>query len=464
MVMEQLSIYMLRDINNTLLNQDFNQDTNIALGSILKVLRHIVHHASEASVAKAPAPSKLQVCHHCRCMCTCMSCIRGDEYQFKYSPISYLHIPHNQYATQKDLAAIHSKLDIIMQQLALPQRPVAQQPLEFGSLGGGGGELVGTVEDRSPSFSSANSDIFLSNKVQLESKGWAGHRLGVSRASASQEPRHRDGKISSARREFAVGLEENGQVGMRQVEPVTLSISPGTESMFPLRSSENRGTGGWSETPPANNLPAAASFSGGLARPPSRTQVETSESVLAQSWWTNEDAQNSDSSDDIDLNDMQFPLERGAGGSIAKVDNGGRIGRGQLAPDAFSENQNAKTSPALGAAWAHALAASPPDQHHEAAAATALGDRIGGTDLFFRDASNRTPPVPQGAGSTSPPGDVSTDVGGEIGGVSSADDRTFERRLMPLPPSRGARAGEQQGVASSKQRRRVTAVSMGSLP
>jgi hypothetical protein len=322
---------------------------------------------------------------------------------------------------------------------------------------GGGDRGVG---DRPPSFSSANSDIFLSTKVQLESKGWAGHGLGVARASASQEPRNRDGKVSSARREFAVGLGDNGQVGMRQVEPVTLSISPGTESMFPWRSSENRGTGGWTDTPPANNLPAAASFPGELARHPSRTQVETSEPVLARSWWTNEDAENSDSSDDIDLNDMQFPLECGAGGSIANVDNGGRIGGGQVVPNAFSEHQNAKTSPALGAAWAHALTASPPDQHHEAAAATAPGDRIGGTDLFFRDASNRTPPVPQGAGSTSPPGEL----GGEIGGISSAEGRTFERRLMPLPPSRGVRAGEQQGVASSKQRRRVTAVSVGSLP
>ena len=348
------------------------------------------------------------------------------------NPFHISHTSHNQYATQQDLAAIHSKLDIIMQQLALPQRPVAQQPLESGSLGGGGGEMGGEEEARPPSFPSANSDIFLSTQVQLESKGWDGHGLGVSRASASQEPRNRDGKAPSARREFAVGLGENEQAVMRKVEPVTLSISPGTESTFPWRSSKDRGTGGWTDTPPANNLPAAASLPGGLARHSSRMQGETGEPVLAQSWWTNEDAENSDSSDDIDLNNMQFPLERGAVGSIANVDYGGRIGGGQVAPNSFSEHLNAKTSPALGAAWAHALAASPPDQHHEAAAATAPGDRIGGTNLFFRDASNRTSPVPEGADSTSPRrgrkiGETG-EAGGEIGGVSSADGRTFERR------------------------------------
>jgi hypothetical protein len=459
MIMEQLSIYMLRDINNTLMHQDFDQDTNVALGSILKVLRHIVHHASETSVAKAPMPSKLQVCHPSRCTCMCMYMYCGDEYPFLHSPVSYLHTSHNQYATQQDLAAIHSKLDIIMQQLALPQHPVAQRPFEIGSLEGGGGEMGDREGNRPPSFPSANSDIFLSTQVQLESKGWDGHGQGVSRASASQEPRNRDGKAPSARREFALGLGGKGQVGMRQVEPGTLSISPSTKSMFPWRSSDSRGTGGWTET---HNLHAAASLPGGLAptRQSSRTQVETNEPVLAQSWWTNEDAENSDSSDGIDLNDMQFPLECGAGGSIANNDNGRRIGGGQVAPNAFTEHQNAKTPPAFGTARAHALAASPPDQHHEAAAATAPGDRIGGRDLFLRDASNRAPPVPQGAGSTSP-----REVEGGTGGVSSADGRTFERRLVPLPPSKESRAGEHEEVATSKQRRRVTAVSVsGSLP
>lgn len=444
---------------------------------------------------------------------------------------SYLYSPNSQYATLQDFAVVNSKLDMIMQQFALLQRPAAEEHPKVGS-GGGGGEVSDREDDRLPHILSANSEILLSTEGPRERRAWDGSEQEMSRANAPQEPRDPDRNAATRRREFSVGLGEKGQVGMRRVEPVTLSISPGAKPISPWRSPSTKAAGGWTETPPASSLPAAASISRDQARDSSGAQtgvqrrrgglhfddasvvqdesgnledrtsdlrtsaagtcssrtaavgggmhqsrVENAsahptagEPLRTQSHETNDEEDNSDGSDDVDLNDLQTPVfvggEDGAGGGRARRDSG-TSGSGHAESHVFGEHQNAKAPapPAASAAWAHALAGSPPGRHDEAAATAPGGSAWdAGSGSLLRG---------QGAGGGEGKGDSVS------GGRSVSENRTVERRLVPLPPSQGvreretvresARVGEEaQAVGSSqqsqqRQRRRVTAVSVGAL-
>jgi len=194
------------------------------------------------------------------------------------------------------------------------------------------------------------------------------------------------------------------------------------------------------------------------------------EPLRTQSHETNDEEDNSDGSDDVDLNDLQTPVfvggEDGAGGGRARRDSG-TSGSGHAESRVFGEHQNAKAPapPAASAAWAHALAGSPPGRHDEAAATAPGGSAWdAGSGSLLRG---------QGAGGGEGKGDSVSS------GRSVSENRTVERRLVPLPPSQGvreretvresARVGEEaQAVGSSqqsqqRQRRRVTAVSVGAL-
>ena len=83
MVMGQYRIYLLRQINNTLRGCDFEYAT--PFGSVLQVLKHLVHSTTELKASESEAK--------------------------------------NTYASVKDFAAVHSKLDAIAQRLDSMQFP-----------------------------------------------------------------------------------------------------------------------------------------------------------------------------------------------------------------------------------------------------------------------------------------------------------------------------------------------------
>jgi len=74
--MEQLHIYMFRNINNALRHQDTHHDTSATMSLILKVLKHLVHYGNEPSASKVTAPAKVQVCQHAHTHVSACICIR----------------------------------------------------------------------------------------------------------------------------------------------------------------------------------------------------------------------------------------------------------------------------------------------------------------------------------------------------------------------------------------------------